>query len=299
MCANHQDEVQLCDTKYNQLASYRKVIRGSTLISQIRASLGNEPGFSVIRCLALGSPTASRSALFQLALLIEVASIYKVRSVSVYDPVFCNADRALLERLHYDISETLENAASDCLFFLPHADLELTEEVLMRHEPHWLLSNNILHHTERMPRYRVHEKFRTISLLLERIERSQTTANEAHLGEADEKKHQKSEIPAVLVDGFVAAPTGRKKGRKHNVYVPPPIEFNFEDCCHESALVVPLDDGGSKYEWGNAFSSLATHLITHKASKEAPKETDLPYLHHPASLSETFARQLNLDSRDQ
>ena len=62
---------------------YGQIIRTSKLFQDISLSLENIE-ISTIRCLALGSPSESKNARFQLALLIELQQLLDAE-VSLYD----------------------------------------------------------------------------------------------------------------------------------------------------------------------------------------------------------------------
>jgi hypothetical protein len=95
------------------------------------------PRINSIRCLALGPPSDTAStmpAMYQLALLQLLTEQLSVpnTSVSVWDPVFSDMDKSILEKAGYQVSEELPSSVEldSCLFYMPHAPLSLTDDTL-------------------------------------------------------------------------------------------------------------------------------------------------------------------------
>lgn len=93
-----------------------------------------------VRCLALGSPTESLNAMFQLALLnLLVDKLGIVRNqVSMWDPVFEPMDKELFEKLGYKVREeedesVLEDTNNVILYYMIHSPPFLTEKILKQH----------------------------------------------------------------------------------------------------------------------------------------------------------------------
>lgn len=125
---------------------YGQIIRTSKLFQDISLSLENIE-ISTIRCLALGSPSESKNARFQLALLIELQQLLDAE-VSLYDPIFNEKDNEILK--DFTIEKEFTSDSSKTLYFLPHASLELTEEVLNTNQPKYFLANDVIAHTDRL-----------------------------------------------------------------------------------------------------------------------------------------------------
>lgn len=93
-----------------------------------------------IRCLALGSPTDSLNAMFQLALLnliVDKLGIARER-VTMWDPVFQSMDKDLFEKLGYCIKEEedeslFEDSNNVILYYMIHSPPFLTEKILKQH----------------------------------------------------------------------------------------------------------------------------------------------------------------------
>lgn len=105
-----------------------------------------------IVCLGLGSPTTSRSAQIQLALLVVLREYLSTHSrrikppdaaipCAAFDPVFTSDDRALLGK--FDIKCTEQDSVvaqyssieQPTLLYMPHCDRSLYEDVLARNAP--------------------------------------------------------------------------------------------------------------------------------------------------------------------
>lgn len=96
---------------FNQVKSASHSYEHHTTKTTQRTSLTS------IRCLALGSPTESHLALYQLALLQLLTSHLKMlpEKVSMWDPVFVAADLELFEALGYKTEEVYEKQTEELL----------------------------------------------------------------------------------------------------------------------------------------------------------------------------------------
>ncbi|KAF8559614.1 hypothetical protein OG21DRAFT_1452841 [Imleria badia] len=99
-----------------------------------------------VLCLGLGSPSSSWDACAQLALLSRLCASLDIGSadVSMYDPVFTDADKQLFctlgmrERIHIALQFQTDNRLQgteqslDCptILYMPHCDLKLYEMVI-------------------------------------------------------------------------------------------------------------------------------------------------------------------------
>ncbi|KAG1762446.1 SRR1-domain-containing protein [Suillus occidentalis] len=99
-----------------------------------------------VLCLGLGSPSSSRVARAQLAFLISSCTILEIvlSNVSVYDPVFTDADKALFQsfgmRCLPDTASLLflpvlfQNGKlvveRPTILYMPHCDLKLYENII-------------------------------------------------------------------------------------------------------------------------------------------------------------------------
>lgn len=88
-----------------------------------------------VLCLGLGSPSSSRVARAQLAFLISSCTILEIvlSNVSVYDPVFTDADKALFQSFGMRcLPDTDGKLAVErpTILYMPHCDLKLYENIV-------------------------------------------------------------------------------------------------------------------------------------------------------------------------
>ncbi|KAK7467085.1 hypothetical protein VKT23_004145 [Stygiomarasmius scandens] len=105
---------------------------------------------SRVICLGLGSPSNSSISRAQLGFLLDVCNVLKIAytKVTVYDPVFTEEDRALFNGFEFQTppsSESLDVTIDDpTIFFMPHCDMELYENVLRKNWTRERLTNLVL-----------------------------------------------------------------------------------------------------------------------------------------------------------
>ena len=217
---------------------------------------------SHIICLALGSPELSSAARYQLALLKKLVEAFKISpsKVFLYDPVFTDTDKQVITSLGY-LLESLELAVKLCLeepstsneqsekteinakdkttlrtlYFLPHASLELTEEVLSRYHARYLLANDAIAHTDRLTTRKLYDNYRTLSYLVLLTEQSSVD----------------TQFQTVK----------KKRRQKANVFVEPKLDFSADNMYFNSTTIKRLPTAGP---WGNAFTDLALHKLDYK-----------------------------------
>ncbi|KAG1891331.1 SRR1-domain-containing protein [Suillus subluteus] len=101
-----------------------------------------------VLCLGLGSPSSSREARAQLAFLISLYTILEIApsDVSVYDPVFTDADKALFQslgmrcladtaslfvrRVPILFQDGKHEVERPTILYMPHCDLKLYENII-------------------------------------------------------------------------------------------------------------------------------------------------------------------------
>lgn len=88
-----------------------------------------------VLCLGLGSPSSSREARAQLAFLISSFTILEIgpSDVSVYDPVFTDADKTLFQSFGMRcLSDTdvMHGVERPTILYMPHCDLKLYENII-------------------------------------------------------------------------------------------------------------------------------------------------------------------------
>lgn len=201
-----------------------------------------------IRCLALGSPSESNAALYQLAYLRELAAHFKVAEVSLFDPVFTKLDEDILNEFDYHVEPTFDSTSDrQVLHFLPHADLQLTEDLLKADHPKWLLSNDIVAHTDRYTKRKLFDEFRLISLFKNLVE--------------------KSSIDTPTSGEFQVVTSKKSRKGKKNVFIEPEIHYDYTDAYFTQVKATRLLQ--IEGPWGNAFSDLAFHLVIPHPTKAA------------------------------
>lgn len=120
--ADHLEQLEVFRHELSTSAIFQEVQKSLVLSGAlVEEKLGSEDGSSSqqittsqsclitgLRCLALGSPTESPIAMYQLALLQLILELLKLpaEAVSMYDPVFSDADLSLFGELGYRVSET-------------------------------------------------------------------------------------------------------------------------------------------------------------------------------------------------
>lgn len=221
-----------------------------------------------VRCLAIGSFTYDFPARYQLALLLEIVEYLKVFNetdkllVSIFDPVFIDEDENFIEQMGstWTIDEKLPstNFFSDSTFyFLPHAPLDLTENVLVKEMPKYYLANNVIQHTDRYTASQLHEKYPVISKLVYLIQKNQPLS----------KKDFESENLDAAADGFTTFVSKRnRKNKKNNKYIfkEPTIDYYSITTYFKDAKVVTDFKNGESLKdkpWVNSFSDLTFHSI--------------------------------------
>lgn len=253
-------------TKLNEC---RETVKESSmfqdLISQLQPIVKS---VSAIRCLAIGSFVDDFPARYQLALLLEIVEYIKSFNevdktlVSIFDPVFNDEDKRFIQELGstWTIDEELpsKNFNNESTFyFLPHAPLDLTENVLIKEMPKYYLANNIIQHTDRYTASQLHEKYPVISKLVHLIQK-----NEREIA----KDTEPNRVDAAT-DGFTTFVSKRnRKNKKSNKYIfkEPPIDYSaIKTYFNEAKVVTDFNNGEHLKDkpWVNSFSDLSFHII--------------------------------------
>ncbi|CUM48692.1 uncharacterized protein AC631_00319 [Debaryomyces fabryi] len=234
-----KDEVELLNVKFSK---YEKIMSESSLFAETVKML-KDHSITHIRCLALGSPSDSNAALYQLAYLTQICGQLSIKpsNVSLYDPVFNELDKRFLTTVKlFKISDEDDLIGTKTLYFLPHASLELTEQVLKESQPLFLLGNDIISHTDRLTKRKIHDTYRNISLLIRVLESVKALPKER--------------------DGFISVTAKKRKSRnKKPVFKEPEIEYNYDDCYFNAAELTRIES--VQGVWGSSFSDIAFHHI--------------------------------------
>ncbi|KAH3663946.1 hypothetical protein WICMUC_005885 [Wickerhamomyces mucosus] len=235
------------------LISKLKIIKSSTLYKEIFITL-KEIKFIKIRCLALGSPSQDQPSLYQLALLILLVEEFNLHSenISLYDPIFNELDLKLLTiNYRYRVEKNYDQIfdQDEILYFLPHAPLNLTNEIIDLESPKLLLANNIITHTDRLTNLELFEKYPTISKIINYIN---------NLDQSDK-------LTSGNLDGFQKVINNNSKRKlqrknKYNANNVKTIDYSqivtyFEKV--ELKSFKHLEEG----PWLNSFSDIAFHRL--------------------------------------
>ncbi|KAG7092409.1 hypothetical protein E1B28_008766 [Marasmius oreades] len=143
-----ETSIQYAEFSPPVLRKKRKGVRPSlsTLVDQCRKSLKESEWYKQceeillesipfdrpfeIICLGLGSPSSSAISRVQYCFLLNLCD-HKPVKVSLYDPVFTEEDCGLFEEHELPVSPALTNGAAHLtVYFMPHCDMELYEQVL-------------------------------------------------------------------------------------------------------------------------------------------------------------------------
>ncbi|QLQ80847.1 hypothetical protein HG537_0E02020 [Torulaspora globosa] len=241
-------------TFQDRLECCRDVVRRSEMVRSLREVLVRYVGSIVaIRCLALGSFHEELAARYQLALLLELQEFLCQDGsdvlVSVYDPVFTDDDIEYVKKRGFTVDELCPEGFRDArkvLYFLPHAPLDLTEQVLVAEQPRLWLANNIVEHTDRYTKTKLHEKYPVMSKLLHVLERV-------------------PEVPTSAInDEQFKSFVSRKKRRNKKVFKEPVVDYDSVKSYFDSCSIITDFQGGTLLRdqpWINAFSDLTFHHI--------------------------------------
>ncbi|CAI5760077.1 unnamed protein product [Candida verbasci] len=216
----------------SQIEKYRKTLIESELVTEILRCLhGLE--FDCIRCLALGSPSESLAAQYQLALLL-ILQEHLTAKISIYDPILNEKDREILKDM--EIEEKYDNK-SNTLYFLPHAPLTLMENLLNMDHPTYLLCNDVITHTDRLTKRKLNEKYPYLSCAV------------YLLGDNQSK------------DGFTPVVNKRKNRQK---FIEPEINYPIDEIYFKHISISRFENTKKNDAWGNSFTDLAFHRLTKK-----------------------------------
>ncbi|KAG7664983.1 uncharacterized protein J8A68_001511 [[Candida] subhashii] len=255
MTSKDTNEDQL--TKHiSKISQFQTTILNSKLFTEISTTLSSTlPPKSItsIRCLALGSPTDSTPAKYQLSLLLQLIPLLNtpelITTISFYDPIFTELDIQLIKTLlptaiiQQEYTPPIPNTT---LYFLPHAPLDLMEEILKVDKPAYLLCNDLISHTDRLTKRKLSEQYPTIAVCVEYLTKSEQTTT------------------AEGGDGFIPV-TKKRRNKKKGVFVEPEIVYDFDGVYFKGVERERFDHGSDKGDpWGNSFSDLAYHYIIPK-----------------------------------
>ncbi|CAK9435285.1 uncharacterized protein LODBEIA_P57500 [Lodderomyces beijingensis] len=214
------------------IASHRETIRNSSFFHEIQESLSGD--FTNIRCLALGSPSESSNARYQYALLLELVETKNIAEVSLYDPVFTDLDMELFKP--FTVEEHYRGGAGpETLYYIPHAPLEVMEQILVTDKPMVFLGNDIIAHTDRLTKRKLASLYPTMAVLV----------------------HYSDD--GSCNDGFTPVTNKKRNSRK---FKEPEIVYNFNAVHFHGVEITRYKNSfNKKTPWGNAFSDIAFHRL--------------------------------------
>ncbi|CAH1381509.1 SRR1-like protein [Tenebrio molitor] len=130
------------ETALRRIQEAKTEIGSSDLFASALASLReglvalNNPTVKEIICFGLGRIGECMISRYQFAFLLCLKDLYNVSTVKVYDPIFSETDRWLLERFHCTVlKENYEGkykVQDKCttIFYMPHCPKQLTNNLL-------------------------------------------------------------------------------------------------------------------------------------------------------------------------
>lgn len=226
--------------RLDKLLRFRQTIKSSQLFQET-IDLIPTNSISKIRCLALGSPITSNASLYQFGYLLELMDHLKVEA-SLYDPIFNDNDSEIFHHFNDITVIDLEHSSpSLTLYFLPHADLSVTNDLIKTYKPCYLLGNDLTSHTGRLSKQKLHDNYQMLSLLV-------------HLVDSQHPHQQPS--PS---DEFTPVVKSKNK-RRNKKFVPAQITYDYSSCYFKSIQLTRLNHINGP--WANAFTDLAFHFIT-------------------------------------
>lgn len=217
----------------------KSILKESKLFENIINAL-ESPKFTKIRCVALGSPSQEEPALYQLALLMLIIEKFEIEGeqVSLYDPVFTALDNDLLTSFKFQIKDQyIPNDDDSILFFLPHAPLSLTNQVISEQNPKLLLANNIQTHTTRLTKTELFEKYPVISKLVSLLNKEETPKDDFE--------------PVVK----------KKNRRQRSKFTEPKVDHSEVDTYFKNINLISFKEF-EEGEWLNSFTDIAFHVIS-------------------------------------
>lgn len=186
---NHIEDMKINSDLLSDSLFYKTFV---TNLDTFKAKLNFEKSpfrIGTLRCLALGSPTDSINAMYQLAILNLVLKHLDIdpKNVSVWDPVISDDDKELFKSLGYAVTEdgpenTHDKEKNDSLqnrsendfvcFYMMHSPPWLTEQVLRTNEnsKFMIIGNNLTSYSNHLSAQELKDKYPFIASAIEDIE---------------------------------------------------------------------------------------------------------------------------------
>lgn len=250
-------DLRLVDSVQQRLKKHEKTVSESSFF-KLSVSALEKVAFTRIHCLALGSPTLEFQALFQLAYLRLLAERFAIAAekIDLFDPVFDENDKHLLETvLGYRVADVVpSDDHTATLYYMPHAPRSVTDKFIAEVEPKWILGNDVTVTMGTLGKSKFLAEYPTLATLVHLAESLPKTSVEK----------KSTDIPES--DGFQVA-SGRRKGKRKNVYVEPKCEYDLALMYFNHITVERLVSPGNA-PWKDSFSDLALNTITAKPEQE-------------------------------
>lgn len=248
------------DLNENQIREFEKkfyAAKEKILLSKIFEEtifiLNNEWKHKVeIRCLALGQIFRSQKSMYQLAYLTCIAENYSIKNISVYDPAFEEPEIIYMEnvlkfRNEKNFKPNLREEINTCLYFLPHAPIDVVSEIFLTEKPNFFLSNDLHVQTKSFTDNQLFTSYPIIFEML-KVEKNfkQGVRNESCefvIVKKNKKKRKNKKIEALVVNN------------------------NQSDkiCYFDSLEIYTFNEQNISYNmWNGSFSDLAFHRLEKK-----------------------------------
>lgn len=196
----------------------------------------NEPqttfGLRAIRCLALGSPTESSIAMYQLALLQLIIDMLNIsaESVSLYDPVFTSADLELFESMNYSVSEAYNSATTlpdegkndtqenskqlageksdGILVYMIHSPPSLTESIIASQDSKYkvFIGNVLTNYSDHLLQADLDKKYPNISSAISSCDQFNKKSLEEHLNKQKETTDLSTDLEQLSLENNAKSP---------------------------------------------------------------------------------------------
>ncbi|TID29002.1 hypothetical protein CANINC_002150 [Pichia inconspicua] len=210
---------------------------------------------SSIRCLGLGSITVSSQAMYQLCFIsliknhLEKTHHNSEIRVTLWDPVFTDEETSFLKNeFNYIVDEKEPLRTEDTLYFMPHFPIVALENIITKHKPRYIFSNNLLVYTFKFTDTKYFELYPNCARIVKLIQ--------SELKNKPKEENQTSDFQIV---------SRKKKISKRTQYVPKTVHYDFESAYFANVNFIEVSEGNnSDRPWSNAFTDLAFFEIISK-----------------------------------
>lgn len=233
----------------------RAILEKSEVLRSILESVENLK-ITNIRCLGLGLFGDSASAMYQLALLTLLELHFQSGSpqieVTLWDPAFTAVEvEFLTTNFNYTVVESVELEAQSTLFYMPHFPIAALENVLTKHHPLHVLSNDLTVYNTKFTDAKYFEQYPNCARLANLTNRSKLPEDNAGPKDTD-------------TDGFQMV-TKKKNRRKKNsaVHVPTVVDYEFDAAYFKEVSTSQITAGNNTDNpWDSAFTDTVLMVLT-------------------------------------